>query len=77
MSGRVGIDLEVVRGGRLFGSLQHYRTQRHDAIMGRREVLDPEVEVDLLVRRPVGPVRGDVIGCELNDIGRLTTRSMR
>ena len=66
MPGRIRVDLEVVRGGRLFGRLQHPCTQRHDSVVGRWEVFDPQVEVDLLGRCPVGPVRGDVIGRELN-----------
>ena len=44
MPGWIRVDLEVVCGGRLLGSLQHLCTQRHDAVVGRREVLDPQVE---------------------------------
>jgi hypothetical protein len=63
MPGRIRVHLEVVR---LFGRLQHVRTEPNDPIVSRWEVLDPKVEVDLLRRCPVGPVRLDVIGRELN-----------
>jgi hypothetical protein len=43
-----------------------------DSVVRRWEVLDPKVEVDLLRRCPVGPVRRDVIGRELNADARLT-----
>lgn len=33
--------------------------------MGFGQVVDPDVEVDLLLLRPVRPPRGDVVGCEL------------
>jgi hypothetical protein len=56
MSGWIGVDLEVVDGVDVLCRLQHLRTQRHDAIVGGPELLDPQVEVDLLRRCPVGPV---------------------
>src|SRR5438093_10082323 len=48
MPGGIRVDLEVVDGFDVLCRLQHFRTQRHDTIMGDREVLDPQVEVDLL-----------------------------
>jgi hypothetical protein len=40
--------------------------------MPTREVLDPQVEVDLLLRCPVGPVGRDMVGCQLNPDRRFS-----
>ena len=66
MPGRIGVDLEVVGGVAVLRRHEHLRTQRHDTIVRHREVLYPEVEVDLLGRCPVGPVGRDVVGRQLN-----------
>jgi len=47
-------------------------TKQHDSIVSGREVLDPQVEVDLLRRCPVRPVGRDVIGRQLNPDPRFT-----
>ena len=50
MPRRIRVHLEVI--GRicvLTSRLEHLRTQRHDTIVCLREVVDPQVEVDLLL----------------------------
>jgi hypothetical protein len=67
MPGRIRVHLEVI--GRvcvLSSRLQHLRTQRHDMIVGFREVVDPQVEVDLLLGCALRPVGRDVVGRQLN-----------
>src|SRR5207245_1950255 len=59
-------DLKVVEGVNLLGRLQHPRTERHDPLVSSLELLDPEVEVDLLRRRPIRPVGRDMVGLKLN-----------
>jgi hypothetical protein len=63
MPGRIRVDLEVVGGVCVLSSrLEHLRTQRHDTIVGVRKVVDPQVEVDLLLGCAFGPVGLDVVG---------------
>ena len=71
MAGRVGVHLERV--GRLFVLrwLQQRRTQRHDEVVRGCGVLDPQVEVYLLLRA-MRPLRSNVIRCELNADPRRT-----
>jgi hypothetical protein len=69
MAGRVGIDLEVTARRDLF---QDAGTQGRDRLMGRREVVDPQVEMDLLRRRTIRPVRGDVVRRQLYSDPRFT-----
>lgn len=53
MLGGVRIDLEVVCGvGGIRCRLQDLRAQRNDALVRDVEVLDPKVEMDLLLRCP-------------------------
>ena len=66
MPGGISVDLEVVGGATLVGGLQHPGTQRHDSLVCRGEVIDPQIEVHLLSRYPVGPVWRNVIWRELN-----------
>src|SRR5215211_2636821 len=67
MPGRIRVDLEVVDGVDVRRRwLEHPRTERHDTIMGGREVLDPQVEVDLLLGCAVRPVGRDMVGRQLN-----------
>ena len=63
MPGRVRVHLEVIGRVRILSSrLEHLRTQRHDTIVCLREVLDPQVEVDLLLGRAVleGALGGEI-----------------
>lgn len=46
MASRVGVDLEVVAGGVSLSLLEHAGTKSHHRLMGRVEVLDPQVQVD-------------------------------
>src|SRR4029079_2441272 len=56
VSGGIRVHLEGVAGSASDCFLQYARTERNDLFMCRREVVDPEVEVNLL-RRPVRPLR--------------------
>lgn len=71
VAGRIGIDLEVVTFGGAPGGCKHSRTERHHVLVGGGEVLDPQVEMHLLWRRTVRPVRRNVVGCVLNANARL------
>jgi hypothetical protein len=64
MPGRIGVNLEVVLGVGV-GRIQYLCPERHDSVVSRREILDPQIEVHLLWR-PVRPIRRNVIGRELN-----------
>src|SRR5437870_9849388 len=72
MPGGICVDLKVVEGVNLLGRLQHPRTERHDPLVSSLELLDPEVEVDLLRRRPIRPVGRDMVG--LNTTAALSGR---
>ena len=65
MAGRVGVHLEALGGRRVGGRLQQTSTESEDLIVGCREILDEEVEVDLL-RRTVRPVGLHVVRRELH-----------
>ena len=66
MPGRIRIDLVIVGGIAVGRSLQHPCAQRHDLLVGRVDVVDPEVKVNLLLRSSVRPVRWDMVGRELD-----------
>lgn len=64
MPSRVGVHLEPFRRGGILTSLQLFGSQSRDLIMGSGEIIHIEIEVDLL-RRPVGPIRRNMVRCQL------------
>jgi hypothetical protein len=62
----VSVDLEVVDGVDNLRRLQHVGTKRHHVFVRCLEVVDPQVEVNLLRRRPVGPIRRYVVRGKLD-----------
>jgi hypothetical protein len=68
MPGRIRVDLEVVVPCWWF---EYSCTERHDTIVGGREVLDPQVEVDLLLGCAVRPVGRDMVRRQLNSDPRF------
>lgn len=50
VSGRVGVDLEVISLGCAPGRLEDARAEADDVVVRFGEVVDPQVEVDLLWR---------------------------
>src|SRR5262249_57477137 len=58
--GRIGVDPEA---GLVAG--QPPGAQRQHLPLGLLDVIDPQIQVDLLRERRVGPARRLVIGCEL------------
>lgn len=66
VAGGVGVHLEVIFLGRAASRLKHTSTELCHALVRSVEVLDPQIEVDLLLRCPVGPVRRDVVRCVLH-----------
>jgi hypothetical protein len=66
VAGRVGVHLEVISLGRATSGLKHTSTKLCHALVRSVEVLDPQIEMDLLLRCPVRPVRRDVVRCVLH-----------
>lgn len=65
MAGGIRVDLEALGRLDVVCCLQQPGTQRRRFFMRRLDVSDMQVEVDLL-RRPAGPIRGHMVGRELN-----------
>ena len=61
MAGRVGVHLEIISFGRATSWLKHTSAKLCHALVRSVEVLDPQIEMDLLLRCPVRPVRWDVV----------------
>jgi hypothetical protein len=72
MPGRIRIYLVLVGGIAVGSRLQNPCAQRHDRLVGRVDVVDPEVKVNLLLRSSVWPVRWDMVGRELDTHPRFT-----
>lgn len=66
MPSGIGVDMEVVAGIDILRGLRHLRAERHDAIVGVSEALDPEIEVELLLPCPVRSVGRNVVRRELD-----------
>lgn len=70
MSGRVRVDLEPLIRCRVVRLLQQCGAKVHSLFVGGGEILDVQVEVNLL-RRPVRPLRPDMVRSELDAHPRL------
>ena len=65
VAGGVGVDLEALGGVEVVGRLQQSGAERHHVVVGRADVVDEQVEVDLL-GCAVGPVRRHVVRRQLH-----------
>ena len=65
MSCGVCVHLESFASVQIVGGLQEARAQFDRVVVRGRQILDPEVHVDLL-RRPIGPLRSNVVRRELH-----------
>ena len=65
MSSGIRVDLETFRRMDVIRRLEQCGTQRHCFLVGGLEIIDMYVEMDLL-RRPIRPLRCNVVGRELN-----------
>jgi len=65
MTGGIRVDLVAVGRLDVISGFQLPGAERNGLIMGGLDVIDVQVKVDLL-RRPIGPLRRNVIGLELN-----------
>src|SRR2546430_13483285 len=61
----VGIDLVSFGRGQIVGRLQQTRAERDGLGVGSRRIVDVQIEMDLLLNS-IGPIRRDMVGCELN-----------
>jgi hypothetical protein len=66
VTSRVRVDLEALGRRGVVGRFQESRAPRDGFLMRGREVVDPQVEMDLLLRRPVGPSGGHMVRRELH-----------
>jgi hypothetical protein len=66
VTGRIGVHLEVVSLGRTSSWLEDSGTEVRHVCVGDLEVLDPQVEVDLLMWCAVRLLRRDVVWCVLH-----------
>ena len=60
VTGGIGVDLEDLGRLEVVGRLQEPRAQRDCLLMRGLEVVDPQVQMDLLLWCPVRPIRGHV-----------------
>lgn len=65
MSGRVGVYLVTLIGIEIDSRLKKPGPERQELLVRSPGILDVEVEVDLL-RGTVGPLRRNMVGCELH-----------
>lgn len=65
MAGGIGVDLVPLGCGEIVGGIQDASAQLDRFGMGRCWVVDVQINMDLL-RDPVRPLRGGVVGCELD-----------
>lgn len=65
MAGGVRVDLEALGRLEVICRLQQPSTQRRRFLVRGPDVSDVQVEMDLL-RRPAGPIRWHMVGCQLN-----------
>lgn len=56
---------EAIVGRQIIGCLEQPGAQTRGLVVSGRDVLDVGIEVDPL-RHPIGPLRWDVVTCELN-----------
>ena len=66
MAGRIRVDLEDLGRLRVLGRLQEPRAQRDRSLMRGLEVVDPQVQMQLLLRCPVRPFGGYMVRRELD-----------
>src|SRR5579883_1830744 len=66
VAGGIRVDLEAFGRREVVGRFQESRAQRECFVMRGLDVIDPQVEMDLLLRRPIGPIGGNVVRRELN-----------
>src|SRR6266536_1249408 len=65
VAGGIRVDLEALGRLEVVGRFQEPRAQRDCFLMRRLEIVDMQVEMHLL-RRPVGPIGGNMVRRELN-----------
>ena len=65
MSGGIRVDLEALCCSDVICRFQQRGPKRHDLLEGCLRIVDVQIDMDLL-RRPVGPLRCNVVGSELN-----------
>ncbi len=71
MACRVGVNLEVVTGRSTLSWLEHPGAEPHDFVVSGREVLDPQIEMNLLSWCSVRPIGSDMVRGELNADARF------
>jgi hypothetical protein len=67
VAGGIRVDLEDLGRLEVVGRLQEPRAQRDCFVMCGLEVVDPQVQMELLLWGPVRPVRGNMVRRQLNE----------